>query len=138
MYLSAAAKVGGGVAQKNALDNSASEITQEGGQSVAAGIQGAIQDRRRAAYVESSARARTAAGGLTTTGTSAIDNLGQIKGEGEYRALMSMYQGEDRASELDYRASQLRDEGSSAVVASVLSAGASFYSKYGENVTKGS
>lgn len=138
MALQTYGKVKSGYAQKSALDASASELQQEAGQSVASGIQGAIQDRRRAAYVESSARARTAAGGLTTTGTSAIDNLGMIRAEGEYRALTSEYQGTDRSSELDYRASQMRNEGSNDVtagwmggVSSVLSGGASFYTKYG-------
>lgn len=131
-------KVAGGYAQKGALDASASQLEQEGGQSVASGIQGAIQDRRRAAYVASNARAATAAGGLATTGTSAIANVGQIRGEGEYRALTSLYQGRDRASELDFRASGMRTAGSNAVtsgwisgISSVLSGGTSFYDKYG-------
>lgn len=133
----AVSKVAGGYAQRNALDAAADEYSQEGGQSVASGIQGAIQDRRRATYVSSSAQARTAASGLTTTSTSSIANMGQIKGEGEYRALQAMYQGEDRANELDYRASQMRTQGSNAVisgwlsgVSSVLSGGTSFYTKY--------
>ena len=83
----------------------------QAGQSVASGIAGSIQDRRRAAYVASNARAATAAGGLTTTGTSAVMNEGQIRGEGEYRALTALYQGEDRASELRARASGMRTEG---------------------------
>lgn len=131
-------KVSAGYAQKGALDASATELSQEAGQSVASGIQGAIQDRRRATYVASNARARTASSGLATTGTSAIANVGQIRGEGEYRALTSLYQGEDRASELNYRGDQMRTEGSNAVttgwlsgMSSVLSGGSSFYSKYG-------
>lgn len=132
------AKVAGGYAQKSALDSTASELHQEAGQSVAAGIQASIQDRRRAAYVASGARARTAASGMATTGTSAIANVGQIRGEGEYRALTALYQGEDRASELDFRAGQMRTQGSNAVTAgwisgasSVISGGSSFYDKYG-------
>jgi hypothetical protein len=143
--LSAYGKVAGGYAQKGALDASASQLEQEAGQSVASGIQGAIQDRRRAAYVASNARAATAAGGLTTTGTSAVANLGQIRGEGEYRALTSLYQGYDRASELDFRASGMRTEGSNAVkggwlagMSTVLSgasspAAQSFYDKYAKD-----
>lgn len=138
LAIQAYGKVAGGYAQKGALDASATELSQEAGQSVASGIQGAIQDRRRATYVASSARARTAAGGLATTGTSAIANVGQIKGEGEYRALTSEYQGEDRANELNFRSDQMRTEGSNAVtsgwlsgMSSVLSGGSSFYSKYG-------
>lgn len=129
--LTAYGKVAGGYAQKGALDATASELSQEAGQSVASGIQGAIQDRRRATYVASNARARTAAGGLATTGTSAVANVGQIRGEGEYRALTSLYQGEDRANELDFRAEQMRTEGSNAVTAGWISGATSFYSKYG-------
>lgn len=137
---SAYGKVAGGYAQKGALNATANELQQEGGQSIASGIQGSIEERRRATYVASSARAKTAASGLTTTGTSAIDNAGAIRGEGEYRALTALYQGEDRANELDYRANQMRTEGSNAVTAgwmsgmsSVLSDGMtpSFYGKYG-------
>lgn len=136
--LSIYGKVKGGYDQKSALDSAAGQLSQEAGQSVAAGIQGAIQDRRRATYVASNARAATAAGGFSTTGTSAIANVGQIRGEGEYRALTSLYQGQDRASELDFRAEGMRTAGSNAVkagwisgVSSVLSSGgSSFYDKY--------
>lgn len=134
----AGGKIAGGYAQKNALDSAAGELSQEAGQSVAAGIQGAIQDRRRATYVASSARARTAAGGMTTTGTSAIANVGEIRGQGEYNALTALYQGADRASELNFKAAGMRQSGSNAVTAgwisgisSVLSGGTSFYDKYG-------
>lgn len=137
--LSLYGKVAGGYAQKGALDSSASQLEQEAGQSVASGIQGAIQDRRRATYVASNARAATAAGGLATTGTSAIANVGEIRGQGEYNALTSLYQGYDRASELNFRAAGERRAGSNAVTAgwisgasSVLSGGGtSFYDKYG-------
>lgn len=136
--ISVIGKVSSGYAQKGALDSSATQLQQEAGQSVASGIQGAIQDRRRATYVASNARAATAAAGLATTGTSAIANVGAIRGEGEYRALTSLYQGEDRASELNYRASGMRTAGSNAVtsgwisgMSSVLSGGSSFYDKYG-------
>lgn len=136
--LGAYGKISGGYAQRTALDKSAAQLDQEAGQSVAAGIQGAIQDRRRATYVASNARAATAAGGFTTTGTSAIANVGQIRGEGEYRALTSLYQGYDRAKELSDRASGMRIEGSNAIksgwlsgMSTVLSGGTSFYDKYG-------
>ena len=135
--ISVLGKVAGGYAQRNALSASASELEQEAGQSVAAGIQGAIQDRRRATYVASNARAATAAGGLTTTGTSAVANVGQIRGQGEYDAQTALYQGYDRASELKFRAGQMRTQGSNAIksgwlsgASTVLSGGTSFYDKY--------
>lgn len=130
LYWSFASKAVGGAAQKNADDTAAGELQQEAGQSVAAGIQGAIASRRRATYVASKAQAGIAAGGLATTGTSAEDTIGGIKGQGEYEAQTAMYQGYDRASELDFRAGQLRNQGNNAMVASVLSGAGSFYDKY--------
>lgn len=127
------AKAYQGVQQKRADDQSAAMLNQEAGQSIAAGIQGAIQQRRRGAYVASQAQARIAGGGLTTTGVSAVNTIGDIKGQSEYNALTSIYQGEDRASELNYRASVMRSEGNAAQVAGIvngISSGESFYSKY--------
>jgi len=136
--LSVTGKIAGGQAQKRADDYAAASLSQEAGQSVASGIQGAIMDRRKAAYVASSARARIAGSGLATTGTSAIKTVGDIRGTGEYNALTSLYQGEDRALELGIRATGLRNEGSAAQtagwiggVSTVLSGGQSFYDKYG-------
>jgi hypothetical protein len=138
MVLGAASKVSAGYAQKGALDASANELTQEAGQSVAAGIQGATAQRRRTAYVASNAQARIAGGGLSTTGTSAQAVIGGIKGQGEYEALTQLYQGEDRANELNFRSAQMRNQGSNAVTGgwlagmnTVLSGGTSFYDKYG-------
>ena len=144
MGVSALSRVAGGYAQKGALDASANELTQEAGQSVAAGIQGATAMRRRSTYIASNAQARIAGGGLSTTGTSAEEVIGGIKGQGEYEALTQLYQGADRASELNFRARQMRTQGSNAVTggwiggaASVLSfagspAGQTFFDKYAD------
>lgn len=136
--ISAYSKAYGGARQKEAADYSASLLSQEAGQSVASGIQGAIMERRKASYVASSARAKIAGSGLATTGTSAIATVGQIKGQGEYNALTQLYQGEDRSLELTSRAQTLRNEGSAeqkagwlSGISTVLSGGTSFYDKYG-------
>lgn len=138
--ISAYGKVKAGYAQKGAFDAASNELTQEAGQSVAAGIQGAIADRRRGAYVASNAQARIAGGGLATTGTSAEAVVGGIKGQSEYDAQTALYQGYDRASELNFRAGQMRTQGSNAVTGgwisgagSVLTGGTSFYDKYAAN-----
>lgn len=131
--IAAAGKIYGGMQQKKADDASASLLSTEAGQSVAAGIQGANQQRRKGAYVASTAQARIAAGGLTTTGTSAEQVEGGIKGQTEYNALTSLYEGEDRSSELNYQGAVKRSEGQAAQTAGILSAlgtGESFYSKY--------
>lgn len=136
--LSAGSKVYGGMQQRRAADQNAAMLHQEAGQSVASGIQGAISTRRQADYVASNARARIAGSGMTTTGTTAENIVGQIEGEGEYRALTSLYQGKDSAQQLDLRAQGVRNEGKAAETAgwmsgisSVLTGGSSFYDKYG-------
>jgi hypothetical protein len=136
---SAAFKVAQGYAQKSAMDSAATELSQEAGQSVAAGIQGQEAQLRRSNYIAGNAQARIASGGLSTTGASAQKVIGGIKGQGEYEGLVQLYQGEDRASELNYRATQLRNQGDNAVAGglingatSVLSGGGpqSFFAKY--------
>lgn len=138
LAVSAGSKIYGGIQQKRADDQSAAELSQEAGQSVASGIQGAIQDRRKATYVASAAQARTAGSGLATTSPTAINTAGLIEGQGEYNARTAMYQGEDRASELNFRAGTMQNEGNAAETAGYLSAagtviggGKSFYDKYG-------
>lgn len=135
---SATSKVYGGMQQKRADDQSAALLSTEAGQSVASGIQGANQQRMKGNYIASAARAGIAAGGLTTSGTSAEGTIGAIKGQSEYDALTQVYQGSDRASELNFRAQSQRDEGSAAATAgwisgasTAVSGGESFYSKYG-------
>lgn len=148
----------GGMRQKVADDASAAMMAQQGGQAMASAEQGAIIENMRGQYVASNARARTAAGGMTTTGTSAVDNTGRILGMGEYRARSALYSGASIENEDAFRAAVLRDEGSAAQTAgfmgafagaarsayapqaagwraginTVLTKGASFFEKYGD------
>lgn len=136
--LSAGAKIYGGAQQDAAMHAAAGQLDTESGQAVAAGIQGAIAARRRGKYVASNARGFTAASGLTTTGTSAIANEGQIRGQAEYDALAAIYSGDSRAQALQFRAANMRAEGSAARTAgwlsgtaTILSGARSWYDKYG-------
>lgn len=145
---SSGARVYGGMRQGAAMDAAAGQLNMEGGQAVAQGIQGAEAARLRGKYVASNARGLTAASGLTTTGTSAIANEGQIRGQAEYDALSAIYSGESKAQDLEFRAADLRSEGSAARTAGWLSAastpgwaagiktifsgGSSWYDKYGK------
>lgn len=143
--ITAAAKIYQGYKTAQADRYSADLLNQEAGQSVASGIQGAIMARRRGVYVASNARARTAASGLATTSPTAIANVGQIRGQAEYGALTQLYQGEDRAEELQTRAGGLQDEARASVIggwlsgaATGLSGGAGFFAKYGQGYPSGS
>lgn len=137
--------IAGGIAKRRALDAAAGQLNEEATQSVAAGIQANQQARRQANYVLSNAQARIAGGGLTTTGTSAVRTQGEIAAQGEYNARTAIYQGEDRAAELNYRASTLRNEGTAAQtsgilqgVSSAIKGGQSFYDKYGSSFSPSS
>jgi hypothetical protein len=135
---SAGSKVYGGMQQAKASDAAAGELNMEGGQAIAQGIQGAEAARLRGKYVASNARGLTAASGLTTTGTSAVANEGQIRGQAEYDALSAIYSGQSRAQDLEFRAANLRSEAGAqrtgawlSGISTIFSGGASWYDKYG-------
>ena len=135
--MSAFGKIEAGNQQKQALDANAAMWNMAAGQSVASGIQGAEIARRRAKYVASSARAATAASGMTTTGASAVAQGGLIRGEGEYNALTQLYQGEGQAGELAFRGANAISEGNASQAAgwmagtgSALSGGTDWYTRY--------
>lgn len=136
--LQGAGRISAGNAAKAADYSDAQRYNIAAGQSIAAGIKGAEGSRMRAAYVASNARGMTAASGLTTTGTSAIANVGQIRGMGEYQALTQLYQGEEEANDLNYRAARARASGNAAQtggwlsgISTIFTGGKSWYDKYG-------
>lgn len=136
--LSSGARVYGGARQGAAMDAAAGQLSMEGGQAVAEGIQGAETARLRGAYVASNARAMTAASGLTTTGTSAIANEGRIRGQAEYDALSAIYTGESKAQDLEFRAANMRSEANAertagwlSGISTIFSGVGSWYGKYG-------
>lgn len=122
-------------------DNYAAEVLhQEAGASVASGIQGAINDTRQARYVASRAIATAAGTGGGGSDPTVNNIIANINSQGEYKALTSIYQGRDRASEISSRAAQLTYEGKASDTAgwmsgisSVLTGGQSFMSKYGQD-----
>ena len=136
--LASAGKIYGAKMTENSDNAAAAMLQQEAGASVASGIQGAINDRRQANYVASDAMARAAAGGVSGSSPSVLSVTSQIKEQGEYKALTSIYQGEDRAAEIRSRADQYTAEGRAAMVggwasgmSNVLQGGTTFYDKYG-------
>jgi len=136
--LSAGGKFMAGRMQRQSDQYAVGVLGQEANASAASGIQGAIADKRYTNYVASSAAARAAASGTTGTSPTVLNVLSNIQSQGEYKALNSIYTGEDRANELLSRATGLRREGQAAQtsgwlsgISSVLSGGVSWYNKYG-------
>lgn len=136
--LSGSGRIAAGQAQNAADQSDAARYNIAAGQAIASGIKGAEAARLRGAYVASNARGLTAASGLTTTGTSAIANVGRIRGMSEYEALTQVYQGEEQANDLNYRAARARAAGKAAEtggwlsgISTIFSGGSSWYDKYG-------
>lgn len=135
---SGAGRIAAGNAQRAAAESDAARYNMAAGQAVASGIKGAEAARMRARYVASNARGLTAASGLTTTGTSAITNVGRIRGMGEYEALTQLYQGEEQGNDYNYRAQRERASGKAAQVggwlsgiSTIFTGGSSWWDKYG-------
>lgn len=136
--LSSQSRIYGGLKQQSADNFAAQQFSTEGNAAVAAGEQGAFSQLRRGQYVASNARGLTAGSGLTTTGSSAVANQGQILGQSEYAARSAIYSGQSE-QDLDLaKAGALKREGSAAAasgwaggLSSVLSSGGGFYRKYG-------
>jgi hypothetical protein len=87
----------------------------------AAASQEAAEDRRQARYAASRAQAVAAASGAG--GVGAINKIAEIEGEGEYRALMRLHNGGQRANIAMSQARAARDEGRMGAVSSLMKAG---------------
>lgn len=137
--LSAAAQRAQGRQARMAADNEALQLDQSAGQAQAASQRGAEEERRRAQYAMSRAQAVAGASGAGATDPTVTSIIARIAGEGEYRALTDIYQGEDAARKLRYRGEMARWGGRNAErsgnlnsIATVLRGSSSFFSKYGD------
>lgn len=122
----------------------AAQMDVQAGQEVAASQRGALEQKRMADLAASRALALAAAsGGGTDAGVANI--IASITGEGAYRSLVSLYQGESKARTLKmaadakrYEAGVAIEEGSqkadayqTAGLASLASGAGTLYAKYG-------
>lgn len=109
----------------------------EAGQAIAGAQRQALEQRRRATLTQSRALALAAAsGGASSPGV--IDLIADIEGEGNYRAMTAMYEGESAARQYRMSAAARRYEGAmakqagdSAMLPAILRGGATLFSRYG-------
>ena len=88
-----------GLEQRTELRVQAAQREQQAGQVKAYSTREGNEERRKARLAQSALIAKAAAGGTGTDGN--VETLRQdIGAEGEYRALLAMYQGEERATAL--------------------------------------
>ena len=113
----------------------AGQQREAAGRSRAIGQRQAIDERRQARLVDSALQARAGGGGLDPT----VVKLSQdITGEGEYRALAALYEGESGALGLEDQANAgLRSQAARSramdyqTASTIVSAGSQMASKYG-------
>ena len=139
-----------GKAQRAAKEREAEQLDQNAVQTVAAAQRKAMEEKRRGDLVASRALAIAAAGGGASD-KSVVNIISDLKGEGSYRAMLAMYEGEDRARLMREQGKLTRFEGEQLFEAGkakkraanvmalgeTVSGAASMYTKYNTADTSG-
>jgi hypothetical protein len=127
-----------GASQKGQAKSEALQLEQQAGQDRASSQRAAGEQRRSARYLQSRVQALAAASGAGASDPTVVNLIGDIAGEGEFRALSALYEGESSARGMEYGARLARKTGKAAATASYLKAGStllggasSWYDKYG-------
>jgi len=97
--------------QKTEAEFEAEQMTQAAGQAIATSQRDAIEQRRQARLLQSRAIAISGASGASVTDPTVLNLIGDIAGQGSYRAAVALYQGEDKARQLNMAADAKRYEG---------------------------
>lgn len=131
--------------QKESMDFEAAQQEQAAGQAIASSQREAENQRRQTAMVKSRALALSAAGGGAATDPTIVNLIGDIAGEGAYRAGVALYQGDEKARQLRMGASASRYQGEVAMetgrnkasayrmqgISGALGSASSLFGKYG-------
>lgn len=135
--LQAGGTIIGSSAQSRELKREAVQLDQQAGQDRASSQRAAMEQRRQARLLQSRALARAAATGGASDPT-VVNILANLEGEGEYRALTALYEGEERARNSEMQADARRREAKNAKKAGLIQAGgqvlqgaATIYGRYG-------
>lgn len=141
MAASTALQAGGTIVGANAearqLKGEAVQLDAMAGQERASSQRRAIEARRQSRLLQSRALAVGAATGGASDPT-VVNILARLEGEGEYRALTALYEGEEEARSKEMQARARRTEAKNVKKASkiqaagqILQGASSIYSKYG-------
>ncbi|MER2514533.1 MAG: hypothetical protein ABTQ25_19325 [Nitrosomonas ureae] len=125
-----------GKAQLAQAEYRAKQGRQIAGQERASSQRAAIEDRRKGRLAQSRATALAAAGGGTVGDVSGI--IGDLGAESEYSALTSLFEGDDRAQQLESQANLDMYDGESAYRAAKYSAKTTKMKGYGDLIIGGS
>ena len=141
MAASTALSAGGTIlssqAEGRALNAEAGQLDQMAGTERASSQRTAAEQRRQARLLQSKALAAGAATGGANDPT-VVNIIANLEGEGEYRALTALYEGEEKARSDEMQAAAKRKEAKNTKRAGLITAGAkvlegasTMYGKYG-------
>lgn len=119
---SGASTILGARSEAKQLKSEAAQLEYNAGQQRAASQRQAIDERRDADIAGSRALALAAASGGGADDPTVVNNIARISGEGEYRALTALYNGEVDARQMERDAVMRRKEAKNVKTASYLKA----------------
>lgn len=137
--LKAGAQWGAGSLSRTAADVTAAQYDSNADAAVQAAGVAAEDKAKQARLLQSRALANAAASGAGASDSDVMKIISDIAAEGEYRSLLTRYEGNERARGMRTKADALRYEGQVAerssrvgAITTILSGGKSLYDKYGK------
>lgn len=140
-----------GEAQKSQANIEANQMSQNANNAEGAAEQKMIEQNKQTAYTESNLQAAAAGGGGSATDPTVVTDMKTIAGEGRFRAMTDMYEGDAQAQSMRYGAAVTRAGGDNAADAGNIGAlskglsgaaaaytqfgGSSLFDKYGANTS---
>lgn len=128
-----------GAAGRAAADATARQYDEAAGKTIAMSQMAAEEQAKKARLLASRAQANAAASGAGATDADVLKIISDIAAEGEYRSMLTRFEGSEKARGLRTRADITRYEGQAAqrgarygAVTTVLSGAKTLYDKYGK------
>lgn len=128
--LSAGGTVYGGLKAKQNADVEAAGMKKKGDAEFAIGQRDAMRRRKETEQLTSRQRAVAAASGGSATDASVEAIMGRTQQEGDYNAMIDMYNGAVNRADLYQGARNRQKEGKSELLGSFINAGATVYGDY--------
>lgn len=142
--VSAGGTILGAKSEAKQLRKEAAQLEANAGQERAVGQRAAMDERRQGRLASSRALAIAAASGASADDPTIVNALADLEGEGEYRALTALYEGNVAGDDLARQAQSRRKEAKNVKRASyfkaagtILGAGSSLADRYGGSGPKG-
>lgn len=136
--VSAGGTILGAKSEAKELRREAAQLEANAGQERAASQRTAIEERRQGRLAASRALAIAAASGGGADDPTVVNAIADLEGDGEYRALTALYEGNVAGDDLERQAQARRREAKGVKraglikgIGTILGAGATLYDRYG-------